>query len=66
MNENECRLTLEQIQALASGRMVRVSYSTLEEYGFVADHKIELVPPDINSIDSRSPYDAGLGPLSRR
>lgn len=43
---DECRLTHEQIQALINGLRIQIQYSTLEEYGFVAEHKIELIPPE--------------------
>lgn len=41
---DECRLTHEQIQALVSGRRIRVEYSALEEYGHVWRREIELIP----------------------
>lgn len=44
--DSQCKLTVEQLQALIDGRTIWVSYVTLEEYGYVAKHKIELIPPD--------------------
>lgn len=43
---DKCCLTSEQIQLLMNGQRVLVSYPTLEEYGRVDQHEIELVPPE--------------------
>lgn len=71
---DKCKLTSKQIQALVNGQEVQIQYSTLEEFGFVAEHEIKLIPPNVNltvlrpgnGIDCYSPYDAGLGSLSER
>ena len=47
---DQCKLTYEQILALANRQKVQVSYSTLEEYGRVDRHEIELIPPEFPSI----------------
>ena len=48
---DKCYLTSEQIQALADGKNVLVSYSTPEEYGRVEQHEIELVTPKGDKFD---------------
>jgi hypothetical protein len=49
---DECKLTSEQVLLLMDGQRVRVSYSTLEEYGNTYQHMIELVPPISNQFNS--------------
>ena len=39
-----CRLTQEQVVALASGRTVRAVYDSPGEYGFVGRLEIEIIP----------------------
>lgn len=58
---DECRLTLKQIQALASGQKVRVSYSTLGEYGRIDHHEIELVPEQEVIPNGRDPDEVAMG-----
>ncbi len=41
---DKCQLTSEQIRLLTNGQKVQVLYSTLEEYGRVDWHEVELVP----------------------
>jgi hypothetical protein len=41
----ECQITSEQIEALAVGQRVAISYLSMEEYGEVVEHELELVPP---------------------
>lgn len=45
MDMDTCRLTREQVAALAAGRTVRTRYDSLEEYGYVASLEIEIIPP---------------------
>lgn len=52
---DECQLTLGQIEVLASGQKVRVSYSTLGEYGRIDHHEIELVPEQEVISNGRRP-----------
>ena len=67
-----CSLRPEQIQSLVDGKEIQIKYYTLEEYGYAQLHEVKLVPICVNSKMSypdhnrKSPYDAGLGPLSGR
>ncbi len=47
-----CRLTKEQVAALAAGTTVRTKYESPEEYGYVASRDIAIVPPPDGSGDS--------------
>ncbi len=41
---DKCKITQDQINTLLSGKSATVKYRTLEEYGQVFTHEIELVP----------------------
>ena len=53
---DECKLTPEQIRLLANGERVQISYSSLEAYGGIDQHCVELIPlgEDESNEDNRT------------
>ncbi len=41
---DKCKITPDQITSLLSGKSVILEYQTMEDYGQMFSHKIELVP----------------------
>lgn len=46
-----CRLTQEQVAALAAGRTVRTKYRSPGEYGYMDSLEIEIIPPADGTVD---------------
>lgn len=49
---DSCRLTQEQVAALAAGKTVKTEYSSPGEYGWVDTLEVELVPPTVKGANS--------------
>jgi hypothetical protein len=55
MSENTCYLTKEQIKKLQNGESIIIEFRSLEDYGFVSRHDIEIFPV-IDSVRKDSCY----------